>query len=103
MLGIVLVGELVSAIPKSEGVEIAQQQGVSSKEAIRAEAEKLRDEGFELFKQGTAESLKQAIKKWEESLPLWRKAGDKGWEATILLSIGRAYSDLGDKQQALKY
>jgi hypothetical protein len=74
---------------------------VSSKEAIRAEAEKLRDEGFELFKQGTAESLKQAIKKWEESLPLWRKAGDKGWEATILRNIAGAYRKNGNLQQAL--
>jgi tetratricopeptide (TPR) repeat protein len=103
LLGIVLVGESVSAIPKSVGVEVAQQQGVTSTEAIRAEAKKLTDEGFELFKQGTAESLNQAIDKWEQALPLWRKVDDKGWEANILLGIGRVYSDLGEKQQALKY
>ncbi len=103
LLGIVLVGESVSAIPKNTGVEIAQQQGANSKEAIRAEAEKLRDEGFELFKQGTAESLNQAIAKWEEALKLWQKVSDKNWQGTIMLSIGRVYSDLGEKQQALKY
>uniref|UniRef100_UPI001F403EBE tetratricopeptide repeat protein n=1 Tax=Hassallia byssoidea TaxID=482630 RepID=UPI001F403EBE len=33
----------------------------------------------------------------------WRQVGDKAGEATTLTGIGLVYSDLGDKQQALKY
>lgn len=66
-------------------------------------AERLLQEGFQLFEQGTVESLQQAIEKWEEALPLWRAVGDKAKEALTLLGIGRVYDKLGEKQQALEY
>ncbi|MEM6754156.1 MAG: hypothetical protein AAF630_14410, partial [Cyanobacteria bacterium P01_C01_bin.38] len=77
LLGIVLVGKSVEGISKSLGVEVAQEQEASSDGAIRLQAEKLTQEGLQLFKQGTAESLKQALNKWEKALELWRKVGDK--------------------------
>ena len=102
LLGIVLIGESVGARAESAAVEVAQEQ-VSSDRAIRKEAKRLTDEGFQLFKQGTAESLKQAVGKFEEALELWRKVGDKEGQAFTMLGIGRIYSDLGDKQHALKF
>jgi tetratricopeptide (TPR) repeat protein/CHAT domain-containing protein len=100
LLGIVLVGESVSAVGKNIGVEIAQQQA-NSNDAIIAEAQRLTIEGIKLFQQGTAESLKQALGKFESALELWRKVGKKEWQATIMLSIGGVNNSLGYKQKAL--
>jgi CHAT domain-containing protein/tetratricopeptide (TPR) repeat protein len=83
-------------------VKIAQQQPKSQQETSAA-AERLFDEGFKLYQQGTAESLRQAIGKWEQALKLYRQINDKKSEATILNNIGRVYSNLGDKQKALAY
>ena len=58
---------------------------------------------MQLFKQGTAESLRQAITKLEEALSLYQAVGDKKWEAVTLLGIGRVYSALGEMQKALEY
>ncbi|NET45037.1 tetratricopeptide repeat protein [Okeania sp. SIO2B3] len=68
-----------------------------------AEAGRLLKEGLELKKQGTAESLSQAIAKWEEALLLFRKTGNLGGEAVTLVAIGRIYSSLGEKQKALTF
>ncbi|MBV6624736.1 MAG: CHAT domain-containing protein [Rivularia sp. (in: Bacteria)] len=102
LLGIVLVGESISAVPKSVGVEIAQQGITDNKEVLRVEAQRLSIEGMQLLKQGTLQSLKQAINKWEKALSLWQKVEDKKWQSSIMLGIGRIYDDLGDKQQSRK-
>ncbi|MFM6077998.1 MAG: CHAT domain-containing protein [Dolichospermum sp.] len=61
------------------------------------------NEGMKLYQQGTADSLRQAIKKWEEALPLYRVVNDQKQEATTLNNIGLVYNDLGEKQKALDY
>ncbi|NEU75518.1 tetratricopeptide repeat protein, partial [Hassallia byssoidea VB512170] len=91
------------AATRSTSVQIAQQPGTASQQATRAAAERLFDEGFKLYKQGTAESRRQALDKWKQALPLWRQVGDKEWEAVTLNNIGGVYSNLGEKQQALNY
>ncbi|WP_202895982.1 tetratricopeptide repeat protein, partial [Iningainema tapete] len=83
-------------------VKIAQQQP-QLQQATRAAAQQAFSEGKKLYQQGTAESLRQAIGSWEIALKLYRQVDDKGWEATALLSIGRVYSDLGEKHKALSY
>ncbi|BAZ40701.1 TPR domain protein [Calothrix sp. NIES-4101] len=45
----------------------------------------------------------QALKLYNQSLPLRIEVGDKSGQATTLNNIGAIYSDLGDKQQALKF
>jgi CHAT domain-containing protein/Tfp pilus assembly protein PilF len=65
-------------------------------------AEKLMAEGQLLYGQGTAESRRKAIQKYEESLPLWRAASDIRGEAEALSSIGDVYEDLGDNRKALE-
>ena len=99
---LLLVGaKQVLSLPRGADVEIAQ--ATTSLEAARAEAEQLFNEGLQLFRQSTAESLRQAIVKWEEALPLWRAVGDKSQEALTLVAIGFVYDDLGEKQQALDF
>ncbi|HEX7330067.1 MAG TPA: CHAT domain-containing tetratricopeptide repeat protein [Pyrinomonadaceae bacterium] len=56
-----------------------------------------------LREQATAESLKSAIKKYEDALLLRRAAGDRAGEVLLLNKIGDAYDGLGEKQQALYY
>nr|WP_293101882.1 CHAT domain-containing tetratricopeptide repeat protein [Okeania sp. SIO2F4] len=68
-----------------------------------AEAEKAFDEGMKLYQEGTAESLRGAIAKWEEALLLFRKTGNLSREASTLLWLGNVYSHLGEKQKALSF
>ncbi len=68
-----------------------------------AEAERLYNQGFELFQQGTAESYKQAIVAWEKALQLYQQTRNLGGQANSLLGLGRIYDLLGDKQQALEF
>ncbi len=78
------------------------QTGAQAEEA-RTAAQKLFDEGRKLIIDGTSASYRQAIKKFEEALPLWRKAVDRYDEAVTLGVIARAYNDLGESQKALEY
>ena len=83
--------------------EVKVQQQPRSQQATRAAAEQALNEGMKLYQQGTAESLRQAIGKWEEALRLYQQIDDKGMQAVALLGIGRIYDDLGGKQKALEY
>ncbi|EAW33693.1 tetratricopeptide repeat protein [Lyngbya sp. PCC 8106] len=67
------------------------------------EADRLLMQGLELFRQGTAESYKQAIVVWEKALQLYRQAGNLEGQANSLLGLGRISDLLGDKQKALDY
>jgi CHAT domain-containing protein len=82
--------------------QLAQQEGMPV-DSTPWEAERLFEEGLQLYGQRTAESLRQAIQKWEEARRLYRAVGDKVREATTLNNMGKVYSDLGEKQKALDY
>ncbi|MCT7961537.1 CHAT domain-containing protein [Laspinema sp. D1] len=60
-------------------------------------------EGLQLFHQGTAESLLQALQKWEAARQIYNSAGEVKKEAITLVFIGQIYSQLGEKQIALDY
>jgi CHAT domain-containing protein len=82
---------------------IAQQKESSQLNATQAEALKLIKEGLRLFKQGSKESLLAARKKFEASLVLWQKLGNKKLQAVTLNNIGGVCDTLGEKQKALQY
>lgn len=86
------LNEIRPAAQKDRGAVLAHK--------LFAEAELLRA-------QGTAESARQAISKYEETLPRWREAEDRQGEANTLHSIGDVYNSLGEtldqKQMALDY
>jgi len=97
-----------SAIKISQGV--SQQFGGNPAAAVAAT--KALTEGFQLYQQGTAESLRKAIAKLEEALKLYRETTEnEGQAITIenegqaltLLILGKVYDDLGEKQKALEY
>ncbi|MDJ0504957.1 MAG: tetratricopeptide repeat protein, partial [Nostocales cyanobacterium LE14-WE12] len=85
-------------LAKDDSSKIAQ-----SPAATKENAERLFEEGMTLYQQGSAESLRQAIQKWQEARLLYRAVGDRRVEAITLTGIGRVYDDLGEKQKALDY
>ncbi|MDY6936835.1 MAG: CHAT domain-containing protein [Cyanobacteriota bacterium] len=101
-LGLVLLlSDAGVAMP--EPTILVQQGETTSTDQTRAVAERTMIEGIELYWQGTAESLRQAIEKWEVALPLWQELGDRAGEALTLQGIGKVYDDLGENQRALEY
>ncbi|MBN3905924.1 MAG: CHAT domain-containing protein [Nostoc sp. NMS1] len=82
---------------------LPQQPETTQQNATRAAAERLYQEGMQLYEQGTAESLQQAIIKYQEALKLWQQVDDKPGQALTFYFIGFVYSLLGENQEALKY
>ncbi|MBD2390665.1 DUF2225 domain-containing protein [Aphanizomenon flos-aquae] len=85
-------------LAKDDSSKIAQ-----SPAATKKNAERLLEEGMTLYQQGSAESLRQAIQKWQEALSLYRVVNDKKNEANTFVWIGFVYNNLGEKQKALDY
>src|SRR6185436_15254117 len=54
-----------------------------------------------LYSGGTAESLRKAVEKYEEAIPLYRAAEDRHGEALTLNNIAVIYDQLGEGQKAL--
>src|SRR5215813_12501665 len=61
------------------------------------------DDGERLQNQGTAESLRKAIVKYEEALSLWRSVGDQSGEAESLTGAAQSLNYLGEKQRAIEH
>src|SRR5215831_2950568 len=78
-------------------------QNAAQGEDKRAAARIAKDEGERLRDQGTAESLRKAIVKYEEALSLWRSVGDQSGEAETLTSAGQALNYFGERQKAIEY
>ncbi|WP_254173285.1 CHAT domain-containing protein [Planktothrix pseudagardhii] len=82
---------------------IAQQPATTEQQTAKELAEKAFAEALQLQNQETVESLKQAIAKYQEAIQLFRAADDQHGEAKTLGSMGIAYSQLGEQQQAINY
>jgi CHAT domain-containing protein/tetratricopeptide (TPR) repeat protein len=101
LLCLSLCSETVNAYPKPAHRNPASQ--LVAQTDTRTQAEQLFNEGKELFYRGTAESLQQAIIKWQEALPLYQQLGDKSHEALVSLGLGRIHDLLGFKSKVLNY
>ncbi|NQE32987.1 tetratricopeptide repeat protein [Microcoleus asticus] len=95
-LSLQLSQPVAAAVPVGKAVQTAQN--TSSDAAIKA-----LNEGLQLYYQGTIESFKGALVKYEQALNLYRSAGDRAKEAVTISNIGLVYSDLGETQTALGY
>lgn len=75
---------------------MAEQKARLAGQKTLAEAEELRS-------QGTAESLRKAVEKYNETASLWRTAQYRAGEALALNQIGTIYWRLGESHTALEY
>jgi tetratricopeptide (TPR) repeat protein len=93
-----------SLLASTEGkVFLRVAEGAIENQQANQAAEKAFAEAEQLLQQGSADSQRQAIVKYEEALSHWRTSGNLRSEAVALNNIGRVYSSLGEKQKALSY
>jgi tetratricopeptide (TPR) repeat protein/CHAT domain-containing protein len=69
----------------------------------RGNAEQLFASAFILNKEGTPDRIREAIGKWEQALALWRRVGDRYWEAHTLTRLASANQMLLNTTKALSY
>jgi CHAT domain-containing protein/tetratricopeptide (TPR) repeat protein len=84
-------------------VKIDDLREATSKDRAYLTAQKAFEEANQLRDQGTADSRRLAIRKYEEALKLWQGVGDRAREADTLNEIGVIYGNMGDPKKALGY
>jgi tetratricopeptide (TPR) repeat protein len=84
-------------------VKIEDLRMAVAQDASRIAAERAFAEGAKLKAEGTAESKRKAIEKYEESLPLWEAADDQAGKARTLDDIGEIFRQQGEMRKALDY
>ena len=82
-------------------VTVEPMRAPSDQDRARITAERIFSEAAQLQGQGSADSLREAIQKYQASLPLWRTASDRYEEALTQDSIGTIYSAIGENRKAL--
>ncbi|HXG64483.1 MAG TPA: CHAT domain-containing protein [Blastocatellia bacterium] len=78
-------------------------QGTPLAQDPKQAAERLFQEAEQLYSQGTAESRREAINKYEEARQLFIRAQDQAGEGKALLQIGLVSIRLGENEKALTY
>lgn len=84
-------------------IRVEEWRQATSQDRDRVAAQGAFWEADQLRAQGSAESLRKAIEKYRQALPLWRTVTDRRKEALTLNEIGFVYSSLGETQQALQF
>ncbi len=84
-------------------VKVIELRTVTEKEKHRISAQKIFEEAKQFQSAKTPESLQNAIKKYEEVLPLFRSLNDKKNEAQTLNNIGAIYHSIGNNEKAIEY
>ncbi len=84
-------------------IKIEEIRSATQQDSVRVAAEREIAQAEQLRSQGTAETFRRAIDKYEEVLPLGRSTSDLRLEALTLNNIGEVYYLLGERQKALEY
>src|SRR5678815_4096888 len=66
-------------------------------------ADRLYAEANRLYREGTKDSLEQAIQKLLEAAAIYHSGGDATHEAGALNNVARTYLLLGEQRQAIEY
>ncbi|WP_341526687.1 tetratricopeptide repeat protein [Nostoc sp. UHCC 0302] len=101
LLTVVLLSDAVGAIPRNARWQIAQQS-VTTQDAKRASARELLTQAQKLDEQGTVESKRQAIAKYQQAVKIWQEIGEHNLTTTILQRIGSLYFQLGETKKAIE-
>jgi hypothetical protein len=75
----------------------SQSTSAQAQDQNRLAAQRRSEEAQALVKQKTTESLRLAIKKFEEARQLYRAANDPGGEVATLIAIGHVYQFLHEE------
>ncbi len=93
----------IKAAPGRYEIKVEELREATPRDSDRIEAERAFAEAEQLRAQGTGDSLRKALEKYEEVLKLWRTLGDQQREAYTLNEMGERYRELGEIQKALAY
>lgn len=91
------------AAPGRYDVKLKELRKAKLEDRSRIAAERAFAEGEQLRLQGKVESLRKAIAKYEEAIPLWRVVGDRAGEAGTLNILGTVHQRLSNDSRALDY
>ena len=83
-------------------VKIADVRAATAQDISRVAGQRAFREGEELEQQGTAQSRKSAITRFEQALSHSQTANDRAGQARSLRGIGLVYNSLGENQKALE-
>lgn len=91
------------ALPVSGSYQLTAQikNEATAADRERIEAERLLAEGAARVKKQTESDSLEGVKRLEEALLLWKKSGEKYWEAYTYSRLGAIYNNLGENQKAL--
>lgn len=84
-------------------MNVAEVRDATAQDRARLAAQQSEREVEQLFARDTPEALREAIEKAEQTLKLWRAAGDHAKEVFLLTGIGKIYIDLSEHRQAREY
>jgi CHAT domain-containing protein/tetratricopeptide (TPR) repeat protein len=84
-------------------LRVEEIRQANAEDDYRMAAQTAVEEGKQLLQEWKEESSLGAIRKFKDSLSLWRTAGDHRGETYTLRLIGDVYQPLGDYKQALIY
>lgn len=98
--------EIRSSSPKAPPgryeIKIKELRTATEKDKHTVTGSRIVAAASQLERQGSADSFRQAIAQYHEVLPIWKLAGLRLWEATVLYLIANDYVFLGEKQKALE-
>ena len=84
-------------------VHLKERRPVTTSHRIRIQAEQASAEGQRLRRQGTVESYRGALDRYEVALKNWREIGDRYWEATTLTNMADVHEAFEQRQKALEF
>jgi CHAT domain-containing protein len=84
-------------------IAIKEDRLATAEDHIRFAAQNKCSEARKLAGLETAESLREAINKYEEALKSWQGVGDRQAEAYALVNIGLCYASAGENRQAIAF
>jgi CHAT domain-containing protein/tetratricopeptide (TPR) repeat protein len=92
-----------TAPPGRYEIKIAELRKPTEHDRKRVAAESVFQQAEKLRTEGSANSLKAALVKYNEALPLYRALEDRSDEALTLTKIGMIFNSLSNLQKALDY
>lgn len=99
-----VLGITLASMPSfSPALAVATASQLQQHSDLRSAAETAYAEAKQLFAQGTPDSRRKAIQKAEEALALFKRLGDRGKEAELLVGLGSAYLQSGTTEAAADY